>query len=146
MKNLQASDGNLYAFIPKRLTKDASSLLYNFPHTVLFAKWKQENGQTVMGHATYRPVTKNVIRTDDGRYLLRYKNQYGAKGKLIIYYDTKKGRWSGEKFIAGEFAGSASGDEWQGFFFHLTILGLTNGEPCAFDITPLEQNSNKAGN
>ena len=81
---------------------------------------------------------------DDGRYLLRYENEYGARGELMIYYDPEQGRWQGEKFINGESAGSASGNSWRNFFIHFTTLGLTNGEPCAFKTTPLEKSPNEA--
>ena len=83
---------------------------------------------------------------DDGRYLLRYENEYAARGELMIYYDPEQGRWQGEKFINGESVGSASDDSWKNFFIHFTALGLTDGEPCEFDITKLADNANTEEN
>jgi len=146
MKPTPPHDGTLYAFIPDHLSQDESSLLYNFPHTVLFAKWKIEDGQRVMGSAPYQPAFRRVAKLDDGRYLLRYENEYGARGELMIYYDPEKGHWYGEKYIASVSAGSASGAEWRNFFIHFTALGLANGEPCEFDITQLGDKNNTEEN
>jgi hypothetical protein len=99
-----------------------------------------------MGSAPYQPAFRRVAKLDDGRYLLRYENEYGARGELMIYYDPEKGHWYGEKYIASVSAGSASGAEWRNFFIHFTALGLANGEPCEFDITQLGDKNNTEEN
>ncbi|MEX2515194.1 MAG: hypothetical protein WD335_03625 [Candidatus Paceibacterota bacterium] len=139
MKRNNQADGTLFAFIPKHLSDDEDSVLYNFPHTVLFAKWKIKAGKKVMGYAPYRPKSSRPTKKGDTEYFMQYENKFGDKGELIIYYDSSGNTWKGEKFIAGEFAGSSSGNGWKSFFVHLTALGLADGEPCMHNIRELNQ-------
>lgn len=37
-------------------------------------------------------------------------------------------KWSRYKFIGGKCVGSANSPDWQGFFVHIIMLGLSNNE------------------
>ncbi len=121
--------GRLCGFVPHRLEIEERPELNNFSFNILFMKFKNENGKTISGSAVYEPdlTTFNDI---NGKQSMLYKNSYGGSGRVKIAYSD--GKWSGTKFINGKRTGSADGPEWHGFFIHLTMLGLSNGEKCQF--------------
>ena len=119
-------------FIPHELEIEGRPELRKFPANVLFAKVTTRDGVKVMGSALYEPDVSSFA-SDGTRRLLRYKNTHGGNCWLQIAYDTEKQAWEGDKIINGKIVGSASGNGWQGFFTHFTLLGLTNGELCVME-------------
>ena len=119
-------------FIPHELEIEGRPELRKFPANVLFAKVTTKDGVKIMGSALYEPDVSSFA-SDGTRRLLRYKNTHGGNCWLQIAYDTEKQAWEGDKIINGKIVGSASGNGWQGFFTHFTLLGLTNGELCVME-------------
>lgn len=122
----------LTGFVPYRLDIAGRPELSRFPCTVLFAKQKSEDGRLVSGFAPYEPDFKS-LRCSGTTLSMRYRNGYGGDSSLLIEYDILSGRYTGQKFVRGELVGMADGIEWDLFFFHLTLLGLTPGERCLFN-------------
>ena len=98
----------------------------------MFAKVTTKDGVKIMGSALYEPDVSSFAG-DGTRRLLRCKNTHGGNCWLQIAYDTEKQAWEGDKIINGKIVGSASGNGWQGFFTHFTLLGLTNRERCVME-------------
>ncbi len=130
LANEAVSDGRLFGFIPHRLEIKERTELNNFSFNILFKQYKQKNGETISGTALYEPDLA-TFKEKNGKQSMLYKNSYGGTGRVKIVYSN--GKWSGYKFIDGKCVGSASGPEWHGFFIHLTMLGLSNGERCMFE-------------
>lgn len=122
-------------FVPHRLEINEMPELNIFPLNVLFTSLGIKDGKQVMGDAIYNPDFSSFKRDGD-KYSMQYRNGYGGDSWLRIDYDFKKKSWTGEKFVNGKSAGMAFGTQWQGFFVHFTMLGLTNGERCKFDPIP----------
>jgi hypothetical protein len=129
--NLQknAKRGVLYAFIPNCLEINGRPELAVFPFNVVFAKYKKENGQTVMGAAVYEPDLASLKKTGE-IYSMEYNNIYGGKNWLVIEYDANLKSYLGNKYVNGKSAGQATGIDWKMFFVHFTALGLSSGEQC----------------
>jgi len=130
LANKAVEGGVLYGFVPHRLEIEGRPELNNFSFNILFMKFKEENRKSIRGSAVYEPDL-STFKDENGKQSMLYKNSYGGSGRVKIVYC--EGKWSGDKFIDGKCVGSAVGPEWQGFFVHLTMLGLSNGEKCKFD-------------
>lgn len=123
--------GVLFVFIPKPLEIADRPELSLLPFNVMFAKYKIENGKTIMGSSLYEPDLASFC--NDGRkYTMQYHNIYGGNNWLLMEYDLLQKSYLGEKTVNGERIGMATGMNWKMFFFHFTALGLTNGEACLF--------------
>lgn len=128
----QLKQGILYGFIPKELQIEGRPELNVFPFNVLFMRFKQEGGKTISGSAVYNPNIDSLQQGVD-KWSLRYNNAYGGNHWLIIEYDIVNKSYHGKKFVNGKCVGITDGLEWKGFFIHLTMLGLSNGEQCRFE-------------
>jgi hypothetical protein len=128
----QLKQGILYGFIPKELQIEGRPELNVFPFNVLFMRFKQEGGKTISGSAVYNPNIDSLQQGVD-KWSLRYNNAYGGNHWLIIEYDIVSRGYHGKKFVNGKCVGITDGLEWKGFFIHLTVLGLSNGEQCRFE-------------
>lgn len=124
--------GVFFGFVPHRLEIDGRTELNIFPFNVLFAKYKVENGKTVMGSALYEPDLESFQQKGD-KNLMYYHNAYGGKSWLLIEFDSNRKSYLGKKVVDGKDVGMATGMEWNMFFAHFTALGLTNGERCKFE-------------
>ncbi len=130
LANEAVRGGRLCGFVPHRLEIKERPELNNFSFNILFMKWKVELGKTISGSALYKPDLA-TFKDKNGKQSMLYKNSYGGTGRVKIMYSN--GKWSGDKFVNGKRVGSANGPEWHGFFIHLTMLGLSNGERCMFE-------------
>lgn len=119
-------------FIPCEFDIEGKPELRKFPVNVLFAKIGLREGVLVIGRAIYDPDLAS-LDISGSQCSLIYRNKYGGRCWLRITYDTDTEAWEGEKNINGKSVGSASGPEWEGFFTHLTLLGLVNGERCMME-------------
>ncbi len=123
------------AFIPHQLGITARPELNVFPFNVMFAKYKVENGKTIMGSALYEPDIGS-FRQDDNKCFMEYHNIYGGQSWLEIEYNLSQKSYLGKKIVNKENVGMAVGANWRMFFIHFTALGLANGEQCEFkDVT-----------
>jgi len=132
--------GSFFSFIPKRLIISQRPELKNFPLNVLFASFKMEKGTNLMGSVLYEPDL-STFKKDGEIFSLTYRNSLGGNSQVIISYDTLRKRWSGEKFVNNKPFSVTDGKDWKGFFIHLTMLGLANGEMCEFK--NIEENKDK---
>lgn len=124
-------------FVPHRLDLEERPELSDFPLNVLFANFFVKEGYVHSASALYEPDLESYREHGEGRSL-NYKNPYREEDELKITR-TEKG-WSGEKVIHGETVLIANGVEWQGFFSHLTMNGLSKGEACKFErLFPADQ-------
>lgn len=136
--------GVFFAFCPKHLEIEGRQDLYVFPFNIMFAKWRNEpDGSLTMGSAVYNPDLATFIQ-DKEKWSMTYRNQYGGDGYVKIHFNLKTLEYRGDKYVSGKYVGSGIGrmrstapDDiekgWKLFFFHLTMLGLTNGEQCEFE-------------
>jgi len=124
--------GVLYSFIPSELEIEDRSELKVFPLNVMFAKYKIENGKTIMGSSLYEPDISS-LKQGKKEWSMRYYNIYKKENWLVIKYNLEKHTYWGEKSVNGKNVGEASGPDWKMFFIHFTALGLANGERCKFE-------------
>ena len=123
--------GILYGFIPQRLAIAKRPELNLFPLNVMFAKYKVENGKTVMGSALYEPDLGS-FRQGGNKRSMEYHNINGGRSWLIIEYDLLQKSYMGNKLVNDRSVGVAVGADWKMFFVHFTGLGLSDGEICEF--------------
>lgn len=125
--------GTFFGFVPHRLEIVGKPELNHYPFNVMFMSYTIRDGQKISGTALYEPDF-NTYGKDGSLSAMRYRNAYGGDCYLIIGYDEEKKLYHGDKFVNGKLVGSADGgDDWNTFFIHLTMLGLTNGERCFFE-------------
>lgn len=125
------SRGILYGFVPCPLAIPERPELNFFPFNVMFARYKTENGKTIMGSAIYEPLLRSY-KKEGALCSMEYYNRYNSGSWLIIEYDTLKPSYCGKKFVNGMLIGLTDGKEWKMFFVHFTMLGLSDGEFCEF--------------
>ncbi len=131
MKINNLERGRFLGFIPHHLEISNQTHLNIFPLNVLFAQYKVENRKTIMGTALYEPDTKTFTQKKR-KFSMSYHNVHGGDCSLFITFDPEKKCYLGTKIINGKNVGMASGTDWNIFFTHFTILGLSNGERCEF--------------
>jgi len=119
-------------FVPHCLDIKERPELNIFPRNVLFADHGTRNGKNVMGDALYEPDLESYSRKRN-RCSMKYHNVDGGNHWLVIKYDFLEKRYQGEKFVNGKSVGQAFGQEWNMFFVHITMLGLSVGERCKFE-------------
>lgn len=135
-------EGVQYAFCPNHLNLEGREDLWVFPHNILFMKYRGEpDGSVTAGTALYNPDISSLVQDKD-EWEMTYRNQYGGDGYVVIKHNIKNQSYQGDKFVNGIWVGSATGrindneseteNGWHLFFFHLTMLGLSNGERCFF--------------
>lgn len=124
-------------FVPQHLEIEGRPELNNFPLNVLFVSPTIliKDGVKHMASALYNPDVPS-FKAEDTKYSMEYRNAYGGNSWLRITYDADKKNYAGEKFINDQSTGMAFGVRWQGFFIHLTMIGLSKGEECMFE--PME--------
>lgn len=140
-------------FIPHPLNVATMPQLRFFPLNILFGKRRLLSGHCSMGLAWYEPDISS-FKVRGRKRIMTYRNACSFKTSLsktwrktdchveITCMEVERDRitYLGEKFVGGESVGSAAGclssvdDErgWDAFFTHLTLLGLSKGEPCMF--------------
>ncbi len=139
--------GGLSGFCPDHLAIAGREELSVFPLNILFAKFRGEpDGSQTMGSALYLPDIPSFKR-EKGEWSMTYRNQYGAESYVVITIRTAGLSYRGEKFVGGILVGTGAGkieedahgreNGWADFFFHLTLLRLSPGEPCRFEHQPL---------
>jgi len=84
-----------------------------------------------MGSSLYEPDL-STLRKDGNALSMTYRNSLGGNSRVTITYDNLKSSWSGEKIVNDKPFSATDGKDWKGFFIHLTMLGLANGEMCEF--------------
>jgi len=130
--------GFKYGFVPQRLIVNDRPELSNFPLNIAFASVIKKGNQIIMASALYEPDFSSFKEEvdEDGRekQIMNYFNKYGHQWRVEIWYHKESKSYFGFKCSGSdnESKGGASGSQWEGFFSHLTILGLSNGEPCSF--------------
>ena len=124
--------GTRFAFIPGHLEIEGRPELNNFSLNIMFMSWTIRDGVEISGTALYEP---DLTTFADGLcQKLSYYNIHSRDCLIEIEYDTESFRYEGRKVINGQNVGLAIGSDWKNFFVHLTMLGLTNGERCEFEL------------
>ena len=121
----------MYMFIPNRLEIPEHPEIDVLPLNILFAKSKVQDKKVVTGSALY-PPDFSTLHIDAHRIALTYHNPIDNSWIVVIEYDTEHKTWKGTKSAHGKDLAYSFGDTWEGFFKHVTLSGLQNGEPCAF--------------
>lgn len=126
--------GYLSGFVPHRLEIEGRPELFNFPLNVLFVSFKlgKDDKEIIMGSALYEPLLCTFIEVGEGQSMI-YLNKYGGNYWLKIFYNKEGGTYTGKKYKNEEEVLVSDGANWDGFFFHFTMLGLSGGERCLFD-------------
>ncbi len=134
----------LFGYCPHRLSVEGREELRVFPLNILFSKFRKEPDESItMGSAVYNPDISSLVQRKK-EWSMTYRNQYGGNSYVVITIKIADFSYKGEKFVNGELVGSADGvvrktdiieeDEgWRLFFFHLTLIGLTEDEQCRFE-------------
>ena len=123
--------GVLFGFVPHRLYIEGRPELTNFPFNVMFARYKVEDGKTIMGSVIYEPDLGSYEQDGD-KCFMKYHNVYSGNSWLVIEYNGSNKSYLGMKIVNGESVGMATGLQWNMFFVHFTALGLANRERCKF--------------
>lgn len=132
-RNVALSRGSFSAFIPHRLEIAWNPELDIFPFNVLFMSHTVRDGQKVTGSVLYEPEF-HTYKKEGPLSSMRYRNIYGGDCYIMISFDEEKKVYCGEKFINGECVTTTDGgNDWQLFFTHLTMTGLSDGERCLFE-------------
>ncbi len=124
--------GLFSAFIPFPLAIAELPELNVFPLNVLFGQCMIKDGKNTIATALYEPDLLSYT-ADGEKCSMEYYNAYGGDSQLLIEYIPSQKTWFGKKIVKGESGGMAFGVEWDMFFTHFTILGLTKGELCKFE-------------
>ena len=129
----QVNKGVLYAFIPHTLKIINKPEIDFFPFNVIFSKYKTENNQLISGSVVYVPDLLS-LQQNNNIYTMTYYNQYSTKHWLIIEYNKASKAYMGEKFVNGVKMFQTDAPDWKDFFIHFTMMGLSNGETCKFEV------------
>lgn len=121
----------MYVFIPNRLEVLDHPGIDVLPLNILFVKSKEQDGKVITGSALYSP-DMSTLQVNAQRIALTYRNPMDDSWIVVIEYDTECKSWEGTKSASGKDIAFSSGTTWEGFFKQLTMIGLQNGEPCAF--------------
>jgi glycerate-2-kinase len=121
----------MHMFIPNRIEIAEHPEIDVLPLTILFAKSDVQGDKIITGSALYAP-DPSTLQLDALRIALTYRNRIESAWTVVIEYDTKRKSWKGTKSSHGKDLVYSSGSTWEGFFKHLSLSGLQNGEPCAF--------------
>jgi hypothetical protein len=120
-------------FIPNRLAVAGKPEYSHFPLNILFVSYRNLDGRLQSGSALYEPDFQTYQKKGH-LSSMSYHNIYGGECYLRIDYEENNRLYRGDKFVNGKLVGSAdSGDNWELFFTHFTMLGLTAGEKCKFE-------------
>jgi len=130
MKNEIQERKYFTGFVPHRLDIEDRPELTDFPLNVLFANFFVSNGIQMVASALYKPDFES-FSIQGKEKVLKYKNSNREEDELII--TRGENGWSGEKIIRGKKSLIACGAEWDGFFVHLTLNGLSVGEACKYE-------------
>lgn len=104
-----------------------------FPLNFIFAVDRVKDGKRTGTHsAMYMPRLESYKKEGE-KYSMEYLNVYGGKSWLVIEYDVSRNTYIGRKIVNEKSAGTAIGARWDGFFFHLSTLGLAAEERYKFE-------------
>lgn len=128
-----------YGFIPSKLEVEGRPELSDFPFNILFMSFLAVKGVDMSATALYEPDTKTYLEDAEKRSVV-YKNKYGPENEVVV---TRYGdRWEGAKTIDGKVVLLAYGKTWKQFFVQLTIVGLSKGEKCYYEILKKPETAN----
>lgn len=127
---IENNNPQFVGFVPHRLEIEDRPEFTDFPLNVLFANFFVSNGVQMVASALYQPDVESFT-VQGTEKVLKYKNPHGVEDELVIVRG--ENGWRGEKIIKGKRTLLACGAEWEGFFVHLTINGLSKGEACIFE-------------
>lgn len=119
-------------FVPKRLEIEGRPELNNFSLNIMFMSVckADDNHQTILT-VIYLPDFA-TYRENDKEQRMKYFNSLDKSRKfwLEIIYSKEKRSYTGNKFCGKKFIGGADGKEWDIFFVHLTLLGVSQNTPA----------------
>lgn len=121
--------GARYLFIPRPLAIVGRPEFANFPLNILFYGARLVDSKVESGQALYEPILES-FEILGACSAMRYRNSYGAAGKVRIAFDPAARVWSGERYVRDELRDTWVGDEWRSFFVNFTAPGPLQGEPC----------------
>ena len=124
-----------FGCIPRHLDVQGREELSVFPGNVVFASMKGIGTAIIGGYSVYEPDIDSftTAQTSSGETLtLMYHNTRDPKYRVEI--DCTDGReYEGRKYVDGDQIVKAFGSDWRVFFYHLTFLGLSDGEACVME-------------
>jgi len=122
-------------FVPQRLKIHDRPEIDVLPLNVLFAASRVVDGRLVTGAAIYAP-DMSTLQVAESKIALTYRNLIDMSWIVVIEFNRGRNSWVGTKSMGGKTLVYSTGTTWDGFFKHLTLSGLKNGEPCRFLETP----------
>lgn len=116
-------------FVPQRLEIPERPELNNFPYNIVFATNRlNDKEKEIQETAVYEPDLSTFVE-EWSKQKMKYYNNLNPERRfwVEIIYDTIGQSYFGTKYCGDKNVGSASGNKWDGFFIHLTLLGVSSG-------------------
>jgi hypothetical protein len=116
-------------FVPKRLEIPDRPELNNFPLNIVFMTVTLLDDNTERHETSIYEPDLSTFTHEGAEQKMKYYNNLdlGRHFWAEIIYDTNKQSYVGTKYHNDKYAGMAFGKTWDIFFFHFTLLGVTNG-------------------
>ena len=113
-------------FIPTRLEVADRPELNNFPFNILFSTITLADDNTQRQETSvYEPDFSTFIQEGSDQRMKYYNILNPERHFCVeIVYNTDDQSYVGTKYRGDKRLGSATGPSWQGFFMHLTLLGV----------------------
>lgn len=116
-------------YIPKRLEIKERPELINFPLNIMFSTITLSDNNTQQIQTSIYNPDLSTFKQEGIKQKMKYFNSLNIEREfwIKITFDTSKKSWSGTKYYKEEILGLADGPTWDGFFIHLTALGVKSG-------------------
>ncbi len=112
------------ANIPQKLIIDGRPELSCFPLNILFTSINTEGENSYMSYSVYKPDLE-TFQEDPKTKRLQYFNSENQDWWIEISYSKENGNYCGSKYFGDKLMQQAFGNEWDKFFYHLTIMGVS---------------------
>lgn len=116
-------------FVPNRLEIPDRPELNNFPFNIMFETICLTDDNTERRETSVYEPDFSTFRQEGAEQKMKYYNNLNLERHFWteIVYNTSDQSYVGTKYCGDENIGSASGPSWDGFFIHLTSLGVGSG-------------------
>lgn len=129
IKFYEQLSNNTTMYIPKRLEIKERPELKNFSLNIMFSTTTLCDNNTQQKETSIYNPDLSTYKQEGSKQKMKYFNSlnFGREFWIEITYDTVKKSWSGTKYYKNKMLGMANGLTWDGFFIHLTALGVGSG-------------------
>lgn len=113
-------------FVPSRLEISGRPELNNFPFNITFGTVTQDDNNTEREELSLYEPDLSTFTEEGFEQKMKYYNNLNPERRfwVEIAYNTNTKSYVGTKYRDDKSIGSAEGPSWDGFFVHLTLLGV----------------------